>query len=96
MLFVERNKTETVLEDLLPPQISREMRLREGKVALRTSKATVAFVKIGILNEDGTKCTDARELIKSLHMTVCALDKYVVTRLFYGNHLLVLGLLREM
>lgn len=62
------------------------MLLREGKCSIREGDATIGYVKISVLDQDDTPCSNTVELVSTLHSVVCQLDKVIA---IYNNRGLV-------
>ena len=97
LMMIERYKTETLFQKVLPPQITQQMRDENNNnndqdniiqnVPIHDKNATVAFVKISLFNKLGEKIDDNHQpeiFVNSLHQIVKKFDKIIF--LYNGVH----------
>merc|ERR1719206_16592 len=90
-MMIERYKTETLFQKVLPPEITEQMRSMSSpgpniqlnipiNAPIHDKHATVAFVKISLFNDRGEEIDDNNDpeiVVNSLHQIVCKFDKII-------------------
>merc|ERR1719206_934101 len=88
-MMIERYKTETLFQKVLPPEITEQMRSMSSpgpniqlnipiNAPIHDKHATVAFVKISLFNDRGEEIDDNNDpeiVVNSLHQIVCKFDR---------------------